>query len=168
MELGLSFGSNLGDRMALLSEGKSRILSLKGIQACAQSPVYETEPVDMPAIAKNGFFLNTALVIRSSLPVREILKMLQQIETDLGRPKPARSSLQPRTLDIDIIYAGRLRINQRELVLPHPKWAERRFVVKPLSDIRPKLRIPGTTKTVTQVLLNLKDKHMVTLLTHFW
>jgi 2-amino-4-hydroxy-6-hydroxymethyldihydropteridine diphosphokinase len=168
MELGLSFGSNVGDRLAHLVEGKRRVLDLKGVQACAQSPVYETEPVGMPAAARNGPFLNAALVVRSRLPVRDLLLLLQQIEADLGRSPAERRRLQPRTLDVDIIYAGRLRLNQRDLVLPHPRWAERRFVVQPLADIRPRLRIPGTPKTVMQVLLSLKDRHRVTLLTPTW
>ena len=80
MELGLSFGSNMGDRLALLSEGKRRILALKGVKACAQSPVYETEPVQVPASARNGLFLNAALVIQSRLPVRELFLLFQEIE----------------------------------------------------------------------------------------
>ncbi len=168
MELGLSFGSNMGDRLALLSEGKQRILALKGVKACAQSPVYETEPVQMPASAKNGPFLNAALVIQSRLPVRELFLLFQEIESAMGRPPASRRRLQPRTLDLDIIYAGRQRLNQRDLVLPHPRWAERRFVVQPLADIRPKLRLPGTGKTVMQVLLDIKDTHKVEIFASSW
>jgi len=168
MELGLCFGSNMGDRLAHLVEGKRRVLALKGVRACAQSPVYETEPVDMPASARNGLFFNAALVIRSSSPVYNFFLLLQQIEADMGRRPGDRKRLKPRTLDLDIIYAGRLRMSQRDLVLPHPRWAARRFVVQPLADIRPKLRIPGNPKTVMQVLLDLKDTHRVTLLTNEW
>ncbi len=168
MELGLSFGSNMGDRLAHLIEGKRRILAIKNIQACAQSPVYETEPVGIPPTAANRLFYNAALVIRSKLPVHDFFLLLQQIEADMGRKASDRKTMQPRTLDLDIIYAGRLRLNQRNLVLPHPRWAVRRFVVQPLAEIRPKLRIPGTQKTVMQVLLSLKDPHRVTFKTNDW
>ena len=74
----------------------------------------------------------------------------------------------PRAIDIDIIYAGPSRIESGGLVLPHPRWLERRFVVQPLADIRPDLQLPGSQRTVKEVLDTLPEDSHVVLLTRDW
>ena len=71
-------------------------------------------------------------------------------------------------MDIDIIYAGSLQIREQHIVIPHPCWNQRRFVVQPLSDVRPDLIIPGQTITVADVLAGLNDPHKVTLFAKKW
>jgi 2-amino-4-hydroxy-6-hydroxymethyldihydropteridine diphosphokinase len=89
---------------------------------------------------------------------------LQYIEQETGRiPSPIVNA--PRLIDLDIIYAGNLQINEAHLTIPHPRWHTRRFVLQPLSDIRPDLIILGQNKTVMELLNSLKDNHTVKLFT---
>jgi len=167
MEVGLSLGSNLGDRLQRLQQAKKEIMALKGVSFAAQSPVYETEPVDVSPADRNMFFLNAALIVNVLMRVPEMLACFKQIEAGLGRQAETRPNA-PRPIDIDIIYAGNLRINQNGIVVPHPRWFERRFVVKPLSDVRPDLAVPGQDVSVVEILRRLADKHKVKLFAREW
>jgi 2-amino-4-hydroxy-6-hydroxymethyldihydropteridine diphosphokinase len=167
MEIGLSLGANLGDRLGQLSQAKAMILALPGIKLAAQSPVYETEPVDVPAEFSHLPFLNGVLIIETLLPARQIMNLFHFIEQKLGRvPNPVANA--PRSVDIDIIYADLLQLEDDRIIIPHPRWAIRRFVVQPLGDVRPDLRIPGQTGTVAEVLAQLQDPSKVTLFTRTW
>jgi 2-amino-4-hydroxy-6-hydroxymethyldihydropteridine diphosphokinase len=162
MEVGLSLGSNLGDRLAQLRKARDLIVRTRGVTAVAQSPVYETEPFGVSPEDSSLFFLNAVLIIETSLLLSGLLTRFRQIERQLGRARRTRPNA-PRPIDIDIIYAGDLRVSGEDVTVPHPRWAERRFVVQPLSDVRPDLKIPGETGTVAEVLRKLSDKHKVTL-----
>lgn len=167
MEIGLSLGANLGNRLLQLQEAKKQIIATRGISFIVQSPVYETEPVDVPPMGQNMFFLNAVLIIETSLQIPELLSGFQRIERKLGRAPNARPNA-PRLIDIDIIYADKLRIGGEGINVPHPRWFERRFVVRPLNDVRPDLVIPGQTGTVTEVLRDLSDKYRVMLFKKEW
>lgn len=167
MEVGLSLGSNLGDRLQNLRQAKKRIIALRGVSFAAQSPVYETEPVDVSPADRNMFFLNAVLVIKVLIRVPEMLAGFKQIETELGRLAETRPNA-PRPIDIDIIYAGNLRISQNGIAVPHPRWCGRDFVVQPLNDVRPDLIVPGQNRTVAEVLSSLSDGHKVKLFAKKW
>jgi 2-amino-4-hydroxy-6-hydroxymethyldihydropteridine diphosphokinase len=167
MEVGLSLGSNISNRLDNLKEAKQRILAIFGMKLVAQSPVYETEPVGVKPEYQHLEFLNAVLIVDSLCAAHECYNQLRGIEEDMGRRRgPDRYS--PRSIDIDIIYIDHLLIENSGLVIPHPRWVERRFVVQPLADIRPDLILPGTDKTVAQILAALPDKEDVTLLTRTW
>jgi len=167
MEVGISLGANLGDRLAHLREAKNRIIAAEEIAFVAQSPVYETGPVDVAPQDDNLFFLNAVLIVETALPLPELLAKFKKIEGQLGRPhRPALNA--PRPIDIDIIYADGLQVNSKDVIVPHPRWAERRFVVQPLCDLRPDLIVPGQTGAVAEVLRKLSDEHQVLLFTREW
>ena len=134
----LAVGSNLGDRLGTLQECVAAIGRLPGTDVLAISPVYETDPVGGPA---QPDYLNAVLVVETSLPPRELLKAVNQIEADFGRIRAERFG--PRTLDIDVItYADEVS-DDPVLTLPHPRAHERAFVLAPWHDIEPDAELPG-------------------------
>lgn len=167
MEVGLSLGSNLGDRLAHLKNAKAMILGNPGIILADQSPVYETEPVDVPAEYQALNFLNAVLIIRTLIPLPQLMRTFQFLEQKIGRVPNAVANV-PRPVDIDIIYADGLLIHEPHIVIPHPLWAQRRFVVQPLCDVRSDLKIPGQMGTVADVLAGLTDAHKVTVFAKKW
>ncbi len=167
MEIGLSLGANMEDRLAYLVQAKQQILALPGVNLAAQSPVYETEPVDVPAEFQHCSFLNSVLIIKTLISIHQLMRMFMFIEQKIGRI-PSSVPNTPRHVDIDIIYADQLRIEEDHIIIPHPRWALRRFVVQPLSDVRPELQIPGQSATVSSVLAQLQDSSQVVLFTKTW
>ena len=155
MEFALSIGSNLGDRAANLYAIRSE-LAAANIEILAESPVYETEPVNVPPEFADKPFLNSVIIVESDSNPAELATRFHAIEENLGRTQTPDRNM-PRSADIDIIYAGQLRIDTPELVIPHPRWHERRFVVQPLADVRPDLLLPGETRTVAEILLSLPE-----------
>ena len=91
----------------------------------------------------------------------------REIESKLGRPSRHPRNA-PRTLDLDILYIGDLVITRDDLTLPHPRLHLRRFVLAPLNDIRPKLRLPGFSKTIAELLRDLDDPAAVELFASEW
>lgn len=163
MEVGLSLGANLGNRLLHLQTAKKQIISAGKISFITQSPVYETEPVGVSPDDCKLYFLNAVIIIETALPVPELIARFQSVEHELGR-RPTRKSNASRPIDIDIIYADNLRIELENIIIPHPRWFKRRFVVQPLSDVRPDLVIPPQTITVHEILRDLSDQHRITLL----
>ena len=162
MEIGLSLGANLGNRLLQLQTAKKQIIALKGVSFVVQSPVYETEPVEVSPDDCELYFLNAVIIIETALPMPGLIARFQSVEHELGR-SPARKPNASRLMDIDVIYADNLRVESEHITVPHPRWFKRRFVVQPLSDVRPDLVIPAQTTTVREILRNLSDKHRVTL-----
>ncbi len=166
MRIGVALGSNLGDRMENLRQGRHLLETLhEGHVTPLISPVYETEPVGCPP--GSAAFLNAVIEIRSSLRPEELLEKFAAIETHQGRPTQ-REKNTPRQLDLDILYAGEHRITTPLLTIPHPRLAARRFVLQPLADIRPSLRLPGHDKTIAQLLDRLPSEPAVKLFLRDW
>jgi len=140
----LSLGSNLGDR-----EGNLRA-ALDRLHPVRISPIYETEPVDY---TDQPLFLNLVAEMDTSLSPRDLLRFTQMIEEDLGRVRGIPKG--PRTLDIDILFYNGLVVQEPGLEIPHPRLAERRFVLEPLANLAPDLRHPVTGQTVQQMLQHL-------------
>ena len=166
-EYGLSLGSNLGRRLHNLQAARRRLAGLPGVRLRACSPVYETEPVDVPAAYRRRRFLNAVILVDAPVAPERMLAALRRIERAMGRPA-RRPKNAPRTIDLDIIYAGRLRRRSARLKIPHPGWSKRRFVVEPLATLRPDLRIPGHPHTVRQTLLSLPNRPKVTSVSENW
>jgi len=142
----LSLGSNLGDRVQHLARALEQ-LAAPDLHVLRSSPIYETEPVDY---ANQGWFLNLVVEAETTLFPKQLLHRTQRIERDLGRIRTIPKG--PRTLDIDILFYAQSTVRTPELEIPHPRVAERRFVLAPLADLSPALRHPVTHKTVAQML----------------
>jgi 2-amino-4-hydroxy-6-hydroxymethyldihydropteridine diphosphokinase len=153
-EVGLSLGSNLGDRLACLCRARDAICALSGICLRAQSPVYETEPVGVRPAYRELAYLNAVLILDSDRVPEELAEALHAIESRLGRVRTA-DRFSPRVIDIDLLYVGDVCSERNDLTLPHPRWAERRFVVQPLADVRPDLILPGSGRRVRNILATL-------------
>lgn len=166
MEAGIGLGSNLGDRLATLAAARDRLARLPGLRLLAASRVYETAPVDVPERYRNLPFLNAVAVFECALAVRDLAAGLKRLEAELGRVRSADRNA-PRTIDLDILYAGAETVRDPDLVIPHARWAERLFVVRPLADVRPELRLPGSALTVREVLARLPDEG-VSLFAEAW
>jgi 2-amino-4-hydroxy-6-hydroxymethyldihydropteridine diphosphokinase len=134
----LALGSNLGDRGEILQGGVDAIAGTDGVRVVAVSPVYETVPVGGPP---QPDYLNAALLVATSLPTRELLDRLHEVEAAFDRVRVVRWG--PRTLDIDIITVADERSADPDLTLPHPRAHERAFVLAPWHDADPDAVLPG-------------------------
>lgn len=119
----------------------------------AAAPVYESAPVDCPD--GSGAFFNSVVEVECDAPAHEVLAVLRKIEGDLGRPNE-HAHHAPRTIDLDILAAGDLVLEDADLTLPHPRLAERRFVLQPFADIRPDLMLPGRSESIAELLARLE------------
>lgn len=134
--VGISLGSNLGDRIAHLRTAVERLATVRRSDHLLLSPVFETEPVDCPE--GSGAFYNAVIEIETTLPPLELLAATQAIEREMGRPE-VRAVNAPRTIDLDLLYYDDLAMMAPGLELPHPRMFLRAFVLKPLMAIRPDL-----------------------------
>ena len=166
MRAGIALGSNLGDRRANLIAGRDGVMRLPGVSApVSLSRVYETEPVGTGPDA--GPFLNAAMEVEFTGEPLALLAGLRAIESARGRPvRYPRNT--PRTLDLDILYLGELVLDRDALIVPHPRLHQRRFVLEPLNDLRPDLRLPGQECTVSELLARLADPARVSLFSTSW
>ena len=154
MEIGFSLGSNLYNRKRLLMQAKNLLLSAPCTRYVDQSLIYETTPVDVKPEYESMAYLNSVVIVESDLPLESWLSYIGKIEKNLGRERTEDRNA-PRPIDIDIIYAGDQIIDGGGLEVPHPRWAERRFVVQPLNDIRPDMILPEKKQPVSVILNSL-------------
>lgn len=135
----IGLGANLGDRAGTLREALARLDSEPGIEVKAVSAVRETEPVgyvDQPR------FLNAAAAVETGLRPLALLRRLQAVERGLGRTHEG-PRFGPRTIDLDLLLYGDEVVDEPGLTVPHPRLAERRFVLEPLAELDPALVVPG-------------------------
>jgi len=166
MRIGIALGSNLGDRLENLQKARSAVERLPGVAGpILSSSVYSTSPVDCEAGARD--FLNAVVEFDYEGDPRTLLPQLKAIETSLGR-SPCSAQNVSRAIDLDLLYAGALQIDEEKLRVPHPRMHDRRFVLQPLADIRPELVLPGQEKPVSEVLASLPQVDRVERLTEDW
>lgn len=131
----LALGSNLGDRWAHLRRALAGLREADRVLAV--SPVYETDPVGGPD--DQGPYLNAVVELDTSRTPRQLLELAQALEHEGGRTRVPGERWGPRTLDVDVLLVGDLSVDEPDLVVPHPRMWERRFVLAPLSDLAPDL-----------------------------
>jgi 2-amino-4-hydroxy-6-hydroxymethyldihydropteridine diphosphokinase len=135
----IGLGSNLGEREQTIRRALDRLAAEGDVDIVAVSSLRETDPVgylDQPR------FLNGAAALRTTLPPRALLARLHAVEMELGRDRSG-PRFGPRTIDLDLLLYGDERIDEPEVVVPHPRIAERRFVVEPLFELDSGLQVPG-------------------------
>ena len=151
VRVAIALGSNLGDRRAHLQYAIDALaLDLTDIKS---SSIIETAPEGVGD--EHGPYLNAAVVGLTALSARDLFARLQEIEEEGGRQRPY--PLAPRTLDLDLILYGESVIVEPGLSVPHPRFRERAFVLRPLSEIAPDMRDPITGQTVGELASTRHD-----------
>jgi 2-amino-4-hydroxy-6-hydroxymethyldihydropteridine diphosphokinase len=153
-------GANLASREGLpeatLVSAAERLRSLGRI--VRRSSLYSTEPV---GFARQPHFINAVVALETGLPPRTLMSRLLHLERDFGRDRIRSQANGPRTLDLDILLLGDLCIYEAGLEVPHPRLAERAFVLVPLNEIAPDAIVPNLHVSVAQLHQRLRDTHDV-------
>jgi 2-amino-4-hydroxy-6-hydroxymethyldihydropteridine diphosphokinase len=136
----IGLGSNLGDRELNLRRGLERLEGLGSVRA---SSFRETDPIGVTDQPK---FLNAAAELATELPATELLERLLEIERELGRERATERRWGPRVIDLDLLLFGDEAIDEPGLTVPHPRLADRRFVLEPLCELNEDLTLPDGTR----------------------
>jgi 2-amino-4-hydroxy-6-hydroxymethyldihydropteridine diphosphokinase len=155
----IGLGSNLGDRAANLREARERF-GAADVRITRESSIFETAPRDL---TDQPWFLNQVVEAETDLLPLQLLGKLQKIEKAMGRRRVIAKG--PRTIDLDILIFGRAVVHHRGLEIPHPRMKDRRFVLEPLAELVPDMRIPADrnapdARTVGELLTEVKDQEV--------
>ena len=142
----IAVGTNLGDRWAHLAQAARGLATAPRTALVAASRVFESAPLGPP----QPRYLNAVLEVETALTPQALLQVTQGLEARAHRRRDLRWG--PRTLDLDLLLFGDLTVRERRLTLPHPRIAARRFVLAPLAQLAPERPVPGTGRTVAELL----------------
>ena len=151
----LGLGANLGDREENIRRALE-MLAERSVGVRVVSALVETEPQGGPP--EQPKFINGAALVETDLSPRELLEVSAEVEQALGRQRPGER-WAARTIDIDILVYGQRVIDAPDLTVPHPRIAERGFVLEPLAEIAPGLAVPGTGRTVAELWAAFNSRH---------
>lgn len=148
----LSLGSNLGDR------NKNLLRSIEYLETISKiikiSSIYETKPFRVEI--KQNDFLNLVVEVEYKNSPYDLLENISQIEKKLGRVRSEKRN-EPREIDIDIIFFDDLIINEKKIIIPHPRFSERLFVLEPMNEIAPEFLDPLTKKRIKDLLIDAQN-----------
>lgn len=149
----IGIGSNEGDRLEYISRAVQRLRDCPGVELEQMATIFETEPVGGPP---QPDYLNTVVSITTTLNPRQLLERLKTLEQSLGRV-PSGPRWGPRVIDLDILLYDDRILNEPDLIIPHPRMHERRFVLQPLAQLAPGLVHPILGKTIADLLKAVSD-----------
>ncbi|MBN1553714.1 MAG: 2-amino-4-hydroxy-6-hydroxymethyldihydropteridine diphosphokinase [Phycisphaerae bacterium] len=150
----IGLGANVGETADTLRRALEMLSTRDGIQVWRISQFIKTQPVGGPE--DQPPYLNAAAEIHTTLSPEELLAVLHEVESALGRDRSRELRWGPRTCDLDILLYGPEIIDQTNLTIPHPRMHERRFVLEPLAQIAPNAKHPTREKTITELLSELR------------
>lgn len=153
----LGLGSNLGDRERFLNEAASKVAANPSTISYRLSPLYESAPFDGSG---QPDYLNAVLELLSDLDPWELLDFCRRLEAEAGRQRTPGLQWEPRTLDIDILFAGTEVIDTADLTIPHPGVSLRPFVLVPLADLNASLVHPVTGERIGLLAQSMKSQLM--------
>jgi len=148
----IGLGSNLGDRVQNIIDARRHLLELTFVQSLQSSSLYLSSPV---GYFDQADFINCVVSLTVACDAATLFEEMQKIELFLARVRDARNQNAPRTIDLDLLMFGDLQNADPRLTIPHPRMAERLFVLQPLSELAPNLEIPnlgGIDKIVAEGL----------------
>ena len=159
----VAMGSNVGDRLAHLRGALGALHEDADVRVLAASPIYESPAMTASPAEAGPDFLNAVVKLSTTLDAGALLERLQAIERRAGRRREEERRWAPRTLDLDILIFGDEVIRREQLTVPHPRLAERRFVLKPLADLASDYLVPAPFKrTVAELLDECPDPDRLT------
>jgi 2-amino-4-hydroxy-6-hydroxymethyldihydropteridine diphosphokinase len=139
----IGLGSNLGDRPNTIRAAVEALRADRALSVLRLSPLYESPPAGGPP---QGDYVNAAVLIATSLPVRELLDCALAVERSLGRTRPDPVRCAPRTIDLDLLWIEGESVSEPDLVVPHPRLRERVFALRPLLDLAPDACDPDSSE----------------------
>lgn len=157
----IAVGSNKGDRLTFIKEALKKIDELGQISAVAS--LYQSSAY---GFTNQSDFYNSVIVLKTDMAPKQLLIELKKIEKQVGRIENIRWG--PREIDLDIILYNQRQLNYKELTIPHPDFHNRIFVLQPLAEIEPELRVPGMNKSISNLLNKCKDKTIIEILNEDW
>ena len=161
----IGLGSNIGERELAINSAiaaiEAELVESRSIKSLTTSNIYETEAWGMDDATPS--FLNCVICVETDLDLKALLDVLLRIESSHGRIRKYGEGYSNRILDCDILLAGDEVINNETLQVPHPRISKRRFVLQPLCDLNPTLRIPGIENEVSELLEICSEKPKIKL-----
>lgn len=152
----LLLGGNIDDRLFYINKAKE-FINIEIGNIIKESGIYETEPWGFKS---EQYFLNQVIFIETKLSPQKLLETINIIEQKLER-KRTQNQYSSRTIDIDILFYDNLVINEKNLIIPHPKLQNRKFTLIPLNEINPVFNHPVLNKSIADLLKECTDKSVV-------